>query len=163
MSFLPYVFGAIFCIVGIGLTAGGFGARKKSKVSASWPTVVGKILSTDVVAHRSSGGGRHGSSVRSSYEPVVKYSYSVGDKNFEGKKIGFVDIRGSKGSAEKRVESFSSMKELIVHYNPDSPKEAVLDPKATGSGGLFGIGIVLALIGILILFNAQAFSVLFSI
>jgi hypothetical protein len=163
MSFLPYLFGGVLCLVGIGLTTGGFRARQKSKVSATWPTTTGKILTTDIVAHHSSGSSGHGSGTRSSYEPVVKYSYSVDGKDFENTRIGFVESAGSKGSAEKRVESFTSKQELVVHYNPDSPNEAVLDIKATGSGMLFGIGIILAILGIIALLNARIFAILFSL
>jgi len=162
MSFFPYLFGGLFCVIGVGLGAGGFRARQKSKTAAGWPTVVGEIVSTDIVAHRSSGAGKHGTVTRSSYEPVVKYSYSVGDKNFGSRKIGFVDVSGSKASAQKRIESITSKGELLVHYNPNDPKESILDPKATGSGGLLGIGIVLVLLGILVLANAKTISMLFS-
>jgi hypothetical protein len=160
MSVIPYVIGAAFCVVGGGLGFGGLRARRKAKAASSWPTVSGTILSTEVVTHRSSGGAKHGTRV--SYEPVVKYSYSVDGKEFKDGRIGFVDVSGGKGAAEKRIAAFASRTDLVVHYNPKDPKEAVLDPKASGSLGLFAIGIFLIVVGALVLSDAPALALLFS-
>ncbi|MCX7028461.1 MAG: DUF3592 domain-containing protein [Spirochaetes bacterium] len=163
MSFIPYVFGAFMCVVGAGLGFGGFQSRKKSKTAAAWPTVPGTITSAEVETHRSSGMSSKGhSTTRVSYEPVVKYSYSVEGKEFKGKNIGLTTVSTGKGAAEKRIEALTSNPKLKVYYNPNDPKEACLDPKAGGSIGMFVIGAALLLLGIVVLANATMLVEIFS-
>jgi hypothetical protein len=162
MEYFPYVIGGVLCIVGLGLGSGGIGAIRKAKAAAAWPTVPGKLLSSEVVAHGSLGSGRRSGKGQDSYQAVVRYSYSVGGKELSGSTIGLVDVRGSRASAERRLAALASGKELIVHYDPADPKRALLDVTAAGSGSLIGIATLLALIGALVLVNAGKIAPLFA-
>jgi hypothetical protein len=163
MSLLPIVIGAVFCVIGAGLGLGGFSAVRKARKRAAWPTVAGSILSTDVVEHRRSVSGKHGSRKSVSYEPIIKYSYSVDGKNYSGKRIAAASENMiSKRAAEKRIGKFSSGTEILIHYDPKDPKQAVLDTRAVNLAMLFGIGAAMIALGVLTLAYASAISELFS-
>jgi hypothetical protein len=163
MSMVPYLAGAFIGVVGAGLGAGGFKARKKSKLVRAWPTAAGRLDSAELAVHKSSGTTSKGhSTTRVSYEPAVKYSYSVEGKEFKGKNIGLVESRAGKGAAESRIASLRSARELKVYYNPADPKEAYLDPKADGSFWMLFIGAALLALGIVVIYNAKMLVELFS-
>jgi hypothetical protein len=162
MEYFPYVVGGILCIVGLGLGSGGIGAIRKAKAAAAWPTVPGKLLSSEVVAHTGIHSGRRGSKGQASYQPVVRYSYSVGGKELSGATIGLVDVRGSKAAVERKIAAFASGKELAVHYDPADPKRALLDVTAAGSGWLIGLASLIVLVGALVLVNAATIAGLFA-
>jgi hypothetical protein len=163
MSLLPIAIGAVFCVIGAGLGFGGVSAIRKARKRSAWPTVAGTLLSSEVVEHRRSVSGKHGSRKSVSYEPIVKYSYSVEGKNYSGKRIAADTVTMiSKRAAEKRIGRFSSATEILVHYDPEDPKQSVLDTEAVGLGMLFGIGGVLIALGVFTLLNASLISSLFS-
>jgi hypothetical protein len=163
MSLLPIAVGAVFSVIGAGLGLGGVSAIRKARKRAAWPTVTGTLLSTEVIEHRRSVSGKHGSRKSVSYEPIVKYSYSVDGKNYSGKRIA-ADSESmiSRRAAEKRIGRFSSAAEISVYYDPKDPKQAVLDTRAVGLAMLFGIGAALIALGVFTLLNASWISYLFS-
>jgi hypothetical protein len=163
MSFIPYLLGAFVCVAGAGLGFGGYRAKKKSAAVLAWPTAAGSLDSAEVVTRRSSGTTSKGhSTTRVSYEPVVRYSYSVDGKEYKGRNIGMTTVSGGKGAAEKRVGNLKSEKGLKVYYDPKDPKESYLDPKADGSVWLFFVGAALIVLGIVVVYNGAMFSELFS-
>jgi hypothetical protein len=163
MSIIPYLAGVFIAVVGAGLGLGGIKARRKSAVVQGWPTAAGKLELAELVVHKSSGTTSKGhSTTRVSYEPAIKYSYSVEGREYRGKKIGLVESRMGKGAAEKRIASIRALPELYVHYNPSDPKEAYLDPKADGSMGMFLIGGALIVLGIVVIWKAEMLLELFS-
>jgi len=163
MSILPYLVGAVLCVVGIGLGVGGFASRRKAKEASAWPTVPGKVSSAEVIVHKESGVNAKGHKVRRvSYEAAIKYSYTVEDKLHHGKRVGLADGSGGKTHAEKLVELYGASTEVQVHYNPADPKDAILDPRENGSGRQFAIGGALIAVGLVILANGPTLASLFA-
>jgi hypothetical protein len=162
MEYFPYVDGGIMCLVGLGLGSGGIGAMRKAKAASAWPTVPGKLLSSEVVAHGSLNSAKRGGKGQASYQPVVRYSYALGGKELIGTAIGLVDARGSKAAAEKRLAAFAAGKELAVRYDPADPKRALLDVSAAGSAMVLAVASLIALVGALVLINAPIIARIFS-
>jgi hypothetical protein len=125
-----------------------FRAAGKAKASETWPTTIGKILSSEVLVEESRDG--EGSTW---YNPVVAYSYSAGGRSLEGSRIRFANMRrGSRKKAEAVLASYRAGAPVTVRYNPEKPDEAVLETQKPGPlylvlalGGLVFIAVGLVL------------------
>lgn len=107
------VFGLIF-----------YASGQKNKAAAGWPTVPGKVVSSEVQTLRSGGGGPNDLS----FEPNVVYSYTVDGQTFSGNKVNFSAFRSTnKAAPQKTVDRYLPGTEVTVHYNPKKPQEAVLE------------------------------------
>jgi hypothetical protein len=163
MSILPYLVGAVMCVVGVGLGFGGLASRRKAKAASAWPTVPGKVSAAEVIEHKESGVNSKGHKVtRVSYEAAIKYSYTVDGKLHHGKRVGLADGSGGKAHAEKLVELYSPSTEVQVYCNPADPKDAILDPRENGSGRQFAIGGALIAVGLVILAYGPTLAGLFA-
>ena len=102
---------------------------RRSLGSKSWPKTIGTVVSTEVkriVSHTAD-------SV--SYEPCVKYAYSVRGQQYEADKITVAvtaGIRESAGAAAI-VAKYPIGHQVTVFYNPADPGDAAL--VAGGSSG----------------------------
>ena len=107
-----------------------FRAVAKAGASETWPTTVGKVLSSRVVEEESR--DRHGSS-STWYNPVVTYSYSAGGGSLQSSRIRFANMRqGRRAKAEEIVARYPEGSAPIVRYNPAKPDEAVLETRKPG-------------------------------
>lgn len=110
----------------------GWGYYSTGKASESWPSVPGRISSSQVI--------RSGKM----YEARVIYDYEVNGQKLRGNQIGFMDGSTSNvRSIESVVQEFPEGKEVQVFYNPSVPVEAYLQPGGgirpflmMGGGGL---------------------------
>jgi hypothetical protein len=83
------------------------------------------------------------------YNPVVAYSYSVGGRSFESKRLRFGNYRrASRPKAEAMLGPYRAGGSAQVRYNPEAPEECVLETTAPGPiyaimalGGLVFIGV----------------------
>lgn len=99
---------------------------RKINAARNWPTTIGKVVSSEGV-----GGWSRG------YEAKVLYEYSVGGTAYSSDKISLVKVSlsfggaesysGKKADAQRIVETYPPG-EVVVHYNPDKPHIAVLEP-----------------------------------
>jgi hypothetical protein len=100
----------------------------KAKASETWPTTIGKILSSEVLVEESRDG--EGSTW---YNPVVAYSYSAAGRTIEGSRIRFGNVRrGSQKKAEAVLANYRPGAPVTVRYNPEKPDEAVLETQKPG-------------------------------
>jgi hypothetical protein len=117
------------------LWTGGFAwahlrAVGKAKAAETWPTAVGTILGAAVVEEESTDREGHTSTW---YNPVVAYSYSVGGKSFESKRLRFGNYRrASRNKAEAMLTPYRAGATAQVRYNPDNPEECVLETAKPG-------------------------------
>src|SRR5688572_706551 len=73
-----------------------FRAVGKARAAETWPTTIGRIVSSEVIVEESR--DDEGSTW---YNPVVAYSYSVAGRALEGSRIRFANMRrGSRAKAE---------------------------------------------------------------
>ena len=141
-------------LVGL-LWTGGFAwahlrAVGKAKAAETWPTAVATIQSATVVEEESSDRDGHSSTW---YNPVVAYSYAVGGRQFESKRLRFGNYRrASRKKAEAMLTPYRAGGTAQVRYNPEAPEECVLETAKPGpiyaimaAAGLIWIGVGLFL------------------
>jgi Protein of unknown function (DUF3592) len=124
-----FLAGAACIGLGLFLIKRGRDARRIGQDSGHWPTTDGKIL-TAIVAKKSypTAGIYH--------VPRVRYSYAVAGKAYEGSVIcpGIEQFGlGSDLQAHARVDRYPVGKTVLVHYDPNDPSVAVLEPAEVGS------------------------------
>ena len=107
-----------------------FRAVAKAKASETWPTAMGKLTRSEVVVEEDR--DRDGSDT-TWYNPVVAYSYEVAGEKILGSRIRFANLRrGSRKKAEEIVARYRAGDNVTVRYNPEKPKEAVLETQKPG-------------------------------
>ncbi len=82
------------------------------------PTVIGTITSSEVESNDDGGG--------TSYRPLIKYSYEVDRKQYEGNRYRYGQMGTSDNSAQRIVASHPVGKQVEVHHSPADPADAVL-------------------------------------
>jgi hypothetical protein len=137
--------GLVFAAVGVGVTAWGWSVLSNAKASVSWPSVGGRVISSSVERHTSS--GSRGSST--TYGAEVQYDYTVDGTKYSADRVSFGDYSSSSpGHARGIVNRYPAGSEVSVHYDPARPDVAVLEPGTSwGAYMPLGIGLVFALVG----------------
>jgi hypothetical protein len=133
------------------LWTGGFAwahlrAVGKARAAETWPIALGTVHSAAVVEEEST--DREGNS-STWYNPVVAYSYSVGGRSFESKRLRFGNYRrASRPKAEAMLAPYRAGGSAQVRYNPQVPEECVLETVKPGpvyaimaAAGLIWIGV----------------------
>lgn len=146
-----------------------FVLRRQAAASAKWPTVMGKIIgsqidtaivdnSTAVEDAEGADGRRHLPHDDTVSTASVRYSYRVGDKDYQSTRlyIGRPVFNGLSSVAAATVAKYPPHAPVRVYYNPDNPAQAVLEPLnfanaklALGAAAGFGSCGVLALLALL--------------
>ena len=101
--------------------------------SSSWPTVEGIVNSSEVE------GGVGTSDYDSGWWPRVNYSYKLDGKTYTADNIELIDVGNGNTDfyAKQIVEGYPVGMKVLVHYNPNNPANAVLEPGfPTNIGGL---------------------------
>lgn len=130
--------GGVFLIVGLVAT-------KRAKTAQSWPSIPGTVNRTDVVEHEDSDSDGFTSVT---YEPVVEYNYAVMGQPFTSKRIAFGTNRYNYKKAQEIVSKYPAGARVNVFYNPEKPKDAVLETVAAGGKLLTILGLVLGAAGL---------------
>jgi len=107
--------------------------------SASWPSVSGTVLSSAVSA---SGGGYR--SIRS-YDPAIRYRFTVDGRVFEGRRTAF-NRQFSQKSSQEIVDAHRAGDPVLVYYRPGDPENCVLQPGGSISVGLAVLSVLPELI-----------------
>lgn len=147
--FAGLIIGLIFTPIGVALIIfWGWPVLSKAKESVNWPVVTGSVTRSEVAQKRDSDGDR-------TYRPDVEYKYSVDEEDFVGFDVYVASSSmwsSSRSSANETVRKYKVGKDVEVHYNPNDPADAVLEPGTNWMTYLpFGIGLIFAVIGGLIL------------
>lgn len=141
------LFPAFIAII-VGATFFWFGWTRHSQSSASqsWPSVVGKVVSSKVTEHTR----RKSGVLKRSYRPDIVYEYEVEGSRFRSDRIGFMDSSStSRGHAEDRVKEFAVGKAVTVYFDPSDFEEACLDRSVGWMPWLMmGCGAVIVLVGL---------------
>lgn len=110
--------------------------------SQSWDEAPCVIMWTNIQTTTSKG--------KNSYSPEVRYSYFVGDNEYQSETFWFGNgSTNNRVAVEKAMRPFKAGGEAICYVNPSNPEEAVL-LRETGPGfflGLF-IGGIFSLVGL---------------
>jgi hypothetical protein len=107
-----------------------FRAVGKAEASKTWPSVPGKVISSEVRIEESN--DREGTTT-TWYNPVVTYSYSAGGRALQGSRLRFGNPRsGSRKKAEAALVPYRVGATTPVRYNPEDPAECVLETTKPG-------------------------------
>lgn len=127
---------AVFLAVGIGLSLWGWSVLQNARVSESWPTASGEVLSSTVRVDRDEDG--------TSYFADVTYRYVVDDLEYASDSVSFGQFGSSdRDHAEGIVARYPVGSQVTVFYDPEDVETAVLEPGVTWSSYmLLGMGIL---------------------
>lgn len=102
----------------------GVSARSRSLRSRRWPTVLGKVVVSQVKSEIKS--AAQGSQI--SYVPVIRYEYHVEGRSYASSRLNFSVVQGiSEDWARGIADRYPVGKEVVVYYDPQKPSESVLE------------------------------------
>lgn len=116
--------------------------------SSSWPTVEGVVTSSEVE------GDITASDFGSGWWPEVSYRFSVNGKIYTANNIEVINVGNGNTDnyAKQVVERYPVGKKVQVHFNPDNPAIAVLEPGIpTNVGGLNSITFIAFQVGVVVI------------
>lgn len=137
--------GSFFLLVG--LAAAYFGHRnvKLAEQSIGWGSVMGKIITSDVVATQ------FDNAENPVHQAVVNYTYSVYGKEYKGSRISFGDgdiSNLNEMEATATAKRYPAGCAVRVYYNPDNANESILAyDRSDKINVLLRIGIICCVIG----------------
>lgn len=137
----------IFILVGAGIVWFANWSIKKSKAQQKWPTVNGTVISTKI--------NETYTKKKREYTPSVTYGYTVNGTQYTSNRISFAVRQYQKRSkASSIVNRYRAGSQVVVHYNPLNPAEAVLK---VGVNKIFyiiyAVGIILLIVGVIAFFR----------
>jgi hypothetical protein len=148
MNNLPFVFGGIFFVIGAAVLAFGIIQIRKAQTAKTWPTTPGVILSSGLNEQSNYDSEDHTS--HTTYEPYVLYRFTLMGQEYQGNHLAIGNASYDYRTASKKIAPYPQGTNVTVHYNPEDPSEAVLEPKSAGALLLFLIGILFAVIGLVV-------------
>jgi len=120
------------CFVLVGIATGAFFCYRILQAVASkrWPFVLGELESSDlreaVYRGREVGGG---ADEASAWLVDFKYSYTVADKKYRGKRVTYSDsVNKTMRALRKLQDRYRGKSQIQVYYNPKNPQQSVLVP-----------------------------------
>ncbi|MBN1874431.1 MAG: DUF3592 domain-containing protein [Anaerolineae bacterium] len=127
------IFGAAIFLLGIAYITLGLRWRAQTVISRKWATIPGHILASYVSKKDYPPAPEEvEKSTTVYYEPAVEYSYEVEETPYKGNRFNlfFFPRNYGREKSEKVVAHYPEGSEVTVHYNPDFPKQSVIDTKA---------------------------------
>lgn len=142
-----FVFGLIFAGVGYAFAFHwGIPLLEKARASETWPVTSGVVETATVVSSTDGDGD-------TMYEADIVYRYAVLGRDYRGSdvEVGGQVRSSSRKHALRVVNRYQPGDAVDVHYNPDDPADAILEPGATPGGHLvYWIGLAFLAFGALI-------------
>ena len=120
--------------------------RRKAQKAQGWLVSSGTVTATDIRQHTSI--DDDGSAGSTYFEPVVEYTYQVGEQTYTSRRIAFGANQFDSGTARKKVDQYPQGKSIEVRYNPEKPEEAVLETTVAGGKVFLILGFVFIAIGL---------------
>lgn len=124
-----------------------------------FPTTSGQIIQSEIQSQTNTSRNDDGTTDEYiTYQPKVKYSYTVNGNNYEGNKIEVLDIQNfnSQKKAEEYISNYTQGTVVNVYYNPENPNESFLDNTIQTKKIDFGTGLLIVIL------LAGAIYILFS-
>ncbi len=127
-----------------GLAMGFYGIYNiyKGYESQNWPTTQGKIIFSSLTGAKQIMGRR----------AFIRFEYSVAGRRYVGRQISYTHIRGNYSSAVEILRRYPIDKTVTIYYDPDNPRDAVLETEISGRIAwlfiLSGLAVILGLMGL---------------
>lgn len=109
-----------------------FKLRREREASAKWPTTQGAIVLAQVVSEESREEDSDGDTrYVTRYRPEVSFAYRVEGQDYSTNtwKTGMTALYSDTAEAERVTAKYPKGRAVTVHYNPDEPNIAVLEPQ----------------------------------
>jgi hypothetical protein len=121
----------------------------QARAAQGWPEVVGEVLECRIGTDESTDSdGNSGST----YYPVLRYRYTVGGTDYEGKRLRFgLERSGSEGTIKAWLMHYREGTRPAVHYNPADPADCVLETVKPNGGYIIAAsigGVLFTLMGL---------------
>ena len=129
------------------LYMGGEGVHKffKGRVSQSWPSVEGVILSSQVEKYETTVGEYVTDVTR--YRPLIQFQYQVGDEVYEGGRFRLIKANSIEAAgAQVVVGRYPASARVLVYYNPEDPADSLLEHPYL-KGIVLGYGLIVLILG----------------
>lgn len=120
----PLVMTLLFAAV-LALTASVYFLRRLGAAwpMRCWPSTQGRVLLAEM---------RRGKTKTADgcllFDPVLKYSYTVGSQTFEGVRFTHPAASNAATMAAQFITSLGAKTEVLVYYHPSNPADAVVQP-----------------------------------
>ncbi len=131
------IFFIALAVIGLATTLFGIYFIALSRQAASWPSVTGHVVSTQVRTDHSQTDRGLSAAERARtqrYYPDIHYRWSVDGQVYSGSRyrLGTSHEKfDSREQAEAAAARFPAQSTLPVYYDPRNPAQAVLDPGAS--------------------------------
>jgi hypothetical protein len=112
-------FGVIAIAIGAALYIAQFRQGLRASASKRWPISSGTVIAS--VLEKSP-------DTRWRYRATVQYSYRVGGKEYQSDRIFWGGNEGRHRHMASVIAAYPQGSKLSVHYDPQNPAEAVIDP-----------------------------------
>ncbi len=112
-------FGAIAIAIGVALYVSQFRQGLRATASKQWPVSPGTVIAS---ALEKSPDGRW------RYRAAVQYRYRAGGKEYQSDRIFWGGNEGRQKHMASVIAAYPQGGKVSVHYDPQNPAEAVLDP-----------------------------------
>lgn len=111
----------IFFCLGSGLTIWGVKSFLAARNSTNWPTVMGVVKSSNLARKDGHGSG---------YRADILYEYTVNGVLYSSDEVFYQgsSTYGRASEARKTLNRYPAGRQVVVHYRPENPEIAVLEP-----------------------------------
>lgn len=144
---VPLAFGIPFTVLGLSR----FITDRRSR---NWPTATGTVTATGVDKEM---GQKESGATKTIYVPGIQYEYTVDGTSRVSTRyalVGGEPTFDSRNAAEAWIEENHPMDSAItVHYDPDRPDRAVIEPGASKSLPTLLAGLAFTAIGVFLILN----------
>jgi len=149
---VPVILGVVITLTGVVFLIIDARRRKEAGIveTQGWETTGGKIVASNLEkdeVQKEDAGGVH---IDFSYEPVVEYVYTIGEKEYRSSKIFPGEhIYFSEKIAREILDVYSLNKYMPVSYNPNNPDDSSLESRPEGTNYIYIMGLVFTSFGVL--------------
>lgn len=154
LRWIIIIFALLFFVIGSVVFVGATKEALSAHESASWPSVPGTILVSEIDRYESRGTMGGGSNIRTSilYRPFIKYTYLVDGVSYKNNRVKISALSDSQGRQAKfYVNKYPVDESVMVSYSPKNPASSVLEPglNKTNTSAIF-VGLLFMVMGIVI-------------
>ena len=144
-SIISWVLVLLFAAAGCAAVYYGGRGIIMGTASSKWPSTKGTIKKCEPI--RSSSNKKNSSSVV--YHARVVYEFTVDGKTFTGDRYSYGEpTQGSYSSADNAKRQFPQGNDIKIYYDPDDPRESVLEAGIIWSKSLGWLVVGLILVGL---------------